>query len=330
MASVRWGIISTAKIAREHVVPAIQKAGNCEVVAIASREGSRGRSVAAELGIPKVYADYRALLADPAVDAVYVPLPNHLHAAWTVAAAEAGKHVLCEKPLGMDADQAAEMVSACDAAGVLLMEAFMYRFHPSWVAVRDLVTSGRIGELRAVQTWFSYFNVDPDNIRNVAGYGGGALMDIGCYPINVSRMLFGTEPTRIEAVARRDPVFGVDVVTSAVLEFPGGGQSAFTCSTQVEADQRVDIYGSEGRITVEIPFNIPPDQPVRVILTAGGDPPVAPASETLTFGPSDQYTLQAEAFAEAVLSGGSVPTPPRDAVANMKVIEDVFAAAGRA
>jgi predicted dehydrogenase len=323
---LRWGVLSTASIGRVKVIPAIQRAPHCEVVAIASRDAALARAVAAELGIATAYGSYDALLADPDVEAVYIPLPNHLHATWAIAAAEAGKHVLCEKPLALTVADAERMIEAADRAGVRLMEAFMYRLHPSWVAVRELVAAGRIGRLTAVQSWFSYFNDDPANIRNIAEAGGGALWDIGCYSVNLSRMLFGAEPDRVEAHVVRDPVSGVDVVTSGMLGF-GDGVATFTCSTRAEDDQRVDVYGTSGRISVEIPFNIPPDRPTRILVAAGGDPPVAPNVETLTFDTADPYTVEADAFAVAVLSGGEVPVPPADAVANLRVIEALLAAA---
>jgi predicted dehydrogenase len=319
---LRWGIVSTAKIGVRKVIPATQKAERCEVVAIASRDGERAARAADELGIPRSYAGYEALLADPDVDAVYIPLPNHEHAAWTIAAARAGKHVLCEKPLATTAAEGEEMVRSCASEGVLLVEAFMYRLHPSWEAVRDLVASGRIGRLRAVQSWFSYFNDDPTNIRNVVEFGGGALYDIGCYCINLSRMLFEREPIRIEASLTRDGT-GTDVLTSAILAFDEA-VATFTCSTRVEPDQRVHAYGTDGRITVPIPFNIPPDRPTEIVVTSGGDPPVSPDSETLTFPAADPYTIQAERFANAVLDGQPVPIPPEDAIGNLRVIEAIF------
>jgi len=328
MNDLRWGILSTAKIARKKVIPGMQKADRCRVVALGSRDEDRAREVAGELGIPKAHGSYEALLEDPEVDAVYVPLPNHLHAAWTIAAARAGKHVLCEKPLAMGAAEAERMVEVCAAEGVRLMEAFMYRLHPSWVAVRQIVASGRIGRLRAVQSWFSYFNDDSTDIRNVREYGGGALLDIGCYSVNLSRMLFGGEPDRVEASVTRDAASGVDVLTSGLMEF-GDGVAAFTCSTRAEPDQRVHIYGTEGRISIGIPFNIPPDRPTEVFVTAGGDPPVEPATEVLTFDPTDQYAVQAARFADAVLDLGPTPISPEDSVANMGVIEAIFAAGDR-
>jgi len=329
MNKLRWGILSTAHIAREKVIPGIQKADRCDVVAIASRDTDQARRVADQLGIPKAHGSYEALLADPEIDAVYIPLPNHLHAEWTIAAARAGKHVLCEKPLAMSAAEAEGMVDVCRAEGIRLMEAFMYRLHPSWIAVRELVASGRIGRLLAVQSWFSYFNDDAANIRNIRAYGGGALMDIGCYSVNLSRMLFGGEPVRVEASVTRDPTSGVDVLTSGLLEFDDG-VATFACSTRAEPDQRVHVYGTEGRISVGIPFNIPPDRPTQVFVTAGGDPPVAPDTEVLTFETADPYAVEAQRFAEAVLDGGPTPIPPEDAVANMRVIERIFEAAERA
>jgi predicted dehydrogenase len=327
MSVLRWGVLSTASIARKKWIPGVRRAERCELVAIASRDAERGRRVAAELGIPRAHGSYEALLDDPDVDAVYIPLPNHLHAAWTIAAARAGKHVLCEKPLALTSEDAQRMVDVCSAEGVHFMEAFMYRLHPSWVAVRDLVASGRIGRLTAVQSWFSYFNDDPADIRNSLASGGGALMDIGCYSVNLSRMLFGGEPVRVQAAMARDPASGVDTLTGAMLEFAGGGVATFTCATRLEADQRVHIYGTSGRISTGIPFNIPPDRPTHVSVTHGGDPPVAPDTETLTFATADPYAVEVQAFAGAVLDGGKVPLPPEDGVANMRVIERIVEAA---
>jgi predicted dehydrogenase len=321
---LRWGILSTATIGRTRVIPGIAQAPNCEVTAIASRDLEAARAVAAAHAIPRAHGSYEALLADADVDAVYIPLPNHLHAPWTIAAAEAGKHVLCEKPLALTATEAETMIGAADASGVALMEAFMYRHHPSWVAVRDLVASGRIGELVTVQSWFSYFNDDPANIRNILDVGGGALYDIGCYCVNLSRMLFDAEPDRVTGAIARDPVGGTDTVVTGILEF-GDRFATFTASTRAEDDQRVHVYGTKGRISVEIPFNIPSDRPTRIHVAAGGDPPVAPDIETLTFGAADPYTAEAERFAEAVLAGRPVPVPPADAVANLRVIDALFA-----
>jgi predicted dehydrogenase len=323
MAELRWGILSTASIAQEKVIPGIQRADRCRVVAIASRDAARAAEVARRSGISTAHASYEALLADPGVDAVYIPLPNHLHATWAIAAARAGKHVLCEKPLALTAADAEQMIQVAEAQGVRLMEAFMYRLHPSWIAVRELVASGRIGRLAAVQSWFSYFNDDPANIRNIREFGGGALFDIGCYSVNLSRMLFGAEPTRVEGSIRRDSASGVDVLTSGLLEF-ADGIATFTCSTRAEDDQRVHIYGTEGRISIGIPFNIPADRPTQIFVSHGGEPPVSPATETITFETADPYSVEAAAFAAAILDDGPTPVPPRDAVANLRVIERLF------
>jgi predicted dehydrogenase len=298
-----------------------------EVVAIASRDAGTAARIAQELDIPRAHDSYEALLADPDLDAVYIPLPNHLHLDWTLAAVRAGKHVLCEKPLALSVADAERMVAAADAAGLHLMEAFMYRLHPSWLAVRQLIASGRIGRLQTVQSWFSYYNDDARNIRNIRDAGGGALLDIGCYSINLSRMLFGAEPERVSGSILRDANSDVDVVTTGTLVFPGGGTATFTCSIRSEPDQRVHIYGTEGHISVGIPFNIPPDRPTHVFVTHGGTPPVSPNVERLTFDTADPYGVEADAFAAAVLDGTPLPISTEDAVANLRVIERLVAAA---
>lgn len=324
---VRWGVLSTADIGVKKVIPAMQASQLSPIRAIASRSLDTARRVAGELGIPVAYGSYEELLADPDIEAVYIPLPNHLHSEWTKAAAAAGKHVLCEKPIAMTSREARDMVEVCESSGVLLMEAFMYRLHPMWVKTMELVRGGAIGEVRSVQTVFSYFNDDPDNIRNIPDVGGGALYDIGCYAVNVARMVFGTEPTDVRAAIRRDERLGTDVVTSALLDF-GGRHSTFVCSTQLEPDQRVDIHGTTGRLVVEIPFNLPDDRPTRVLQVAGGEPPVSPRIETHEIPAANPYSVQADAYSRAIRSGGPVPVEPADAVANMEVIDRIFAEAG--
>ena len=323
---VRWGVLGAANIALQKVIPGMARSELSRVEAIASRSSDTAAAAAAELGIIRAHGSYEALLADPEIEAVYIPLPNHLHAKWTVAAAAAGKHVLCEKPLATTPADARTMIAACDRAGVKLMEAFMYRLHPQWVQVRRLVAEGGIGDLVAIQSFFSYRNVDPDDIRNNAAYGGGALYDIGCYPINVARLLFASEPTGVEATIRRDPVFATDVLVSAILDF-GGRHATFTCSTQIEDHQRVDLVGTAGRLVVEIPFNIPPDRSTRFLHFAGGDPPVSPGLTIHEVAAADQYGLQADAFSRAIRNDTPVPTGPEDAVANLAVIDRIFAAA---
>jgi len=324
MEKLRWGVMSTAKIARQSVIPGIRSAGNAELVAIASRDPESARRVADDLAIPTAHGSYEDMLADDSIDAVYIPLPNHMHLEWTERAARAGKHVLCEKPLGLDADEVRQMHATCEAEGVVLLEAFMYRFHPQWKAVFAMVESGRIGEIRSVQSWFSYFNDDPANIRNVAAWGGGALMDIGCYCIHVARTLFGCEPVGVHAAMMRDPDSGVDILTTASLDF-GVGHAGFTAGTRIEPDQRVHIYGTEGRIEIEIPFNTPSDRGTRVMLTAGRTSPVDPQTEVLTFPPADHYGLEVEAVGGAVLDGRPLANTAADSVANMAVIDRLFA-----
>ena len=324
---VSWGILSTAHIGLEKVIPAMQASHSSRVDAIASRSPGTAAEAARALDIPKAYGSYEELLDDDDIEAVYIPLPNHLHAEWTLAAARAGKHILCEKPLAMTSADARSMIDACEEAGVKLMEAFMYRLHPLWKEVKGLVDRGAIGELSVVDTVFSYYNDDPANIRNIPEVGGGALYDIGCYAVNASRLLFGSEPNEVSASIRRDETMGVDVVTAAIMRF-GAGTATFVCSTRMEPDQRVVVYGTEGRLVVEIPFNIPPDRPTRILEVKGGAPPVAPGIVVHEIPTTDPYTAQADAFATAIREDGPVPTPIWDAVANLEVIERIFAEAG--
>lgn len=327
MNEVAWGVLGSANIARLKVIPAIQRSTLGRVTAIASRSKDVADEVARELEIDRSYGSYEELLRDPEIEAVYIPLPNHLHAKWTLAAVEAGKHVLCEKPLAMYSAEAKSMIAAANKAGVKLMEAFMYRLHPLWVETSRLVREGAIGELRAVQSFFSYRNVDPDNIRNLREFGGGALYDIGCYPVNLARMLFDAEPTSVKSLITRDPVFKTDALTSVLLDFDGR-HAAFTCSTQLEDDQRVHIQGTEGGLTIEIPFNIPPDRPTRILHFAGGRPPAEPGLTIHEIPAADQYQIQADAFALAIRENTTVPTPPEDALANLEVLERILAAGG--
>ena len=321
MKKVRWGILSTAKIGTEKVIPAMRQGTYCELAAIASRDGANARRVADRLGIPRAYGSYEELLADPEIDAVYNPLPNHLHVPWTLNALTAGKHVLCEKPIGMTAAEAQTLADAATRHPHLkVMEAFMYRFHPQWRRARQLVADGAIGELRAIHTIFAYYLDDPNNIRNMADLGGGALMDIGCYAISLARFLFASEPARVCATMDYDPRFRTDRLVSALLDF-GVGAATFTCSTQMAPFQRVGILGTHGRIEIEIPVNAPTERPTRLWLQRGS------AVEEITFETCNQYTLQGDAFSKAVLEDTAVPTPLADAVANMRVIEAIVLSA---
>jgi predicted dehydrogenase len=329
MAKIRWGVLSTAKIGRVHVIPATQKSELGVVTAIASRDLARAKSVAAELGIEKAYGSYQDLLADADIDAIYNPLPNHLHMQWSIRALKAGKHVLCEKPISLTVAEAEQLAGVAAAHRKLkVMEAFMYRFHPQWLAAQKFVREGRIGQLRTIQTAFSYFNDDPGNIRNQRDIGGGALMDIGCYGVSLSRFIFDDEPKRVLGTIERDPKTNIDRLTTAVLEF-FQGTSTFTCSTQLAPHQRVNIFGTAGRIEIEIPFNAPNDKPCRLWLQSSPKPGSAaqPATEEVQFDVCNQYTLQADAFARAILDETPAPAPIADALANMRVIERIFKSA---
>ena len=267
---VRWGVLGAAQIAVRKVIPGMQKGEWSEIAAIASRDRRKAEAAAGKLGIPKAYGSYEELLRDPEIEAVYNPLPNHLHVPWTVKAAEAGKHVLCEKPLSLNADEARTLLAVRDRTGVKIGEAFMVRTHPQWLRTREIIAGGEIGTLRSIAGFFSYFNRDPSNIRNVAEWGGGGLMDIGCYPITTSRFVFREEPLRVMGLIERDPEWKVDRLTSAILDFPSG-QSIFTCSTQLVPYQRMQFFGTKGRIEVEIPFNAPNDRPSRILIDNGSD-----------------------------------------------------------
>lgn len=325
MDKIRWGVLSTAKIARVHVIPAIAAGKFGMVTAIASRDLSRAKKVAGELGIERAYGSYQDLIADKNVDAIYNPLPNHLHVPWSIRALKANKHVLCEKPIALSVAEAEQLAGVAAAHPQLkITEAFMVRYHPQWLAARDFVREGRIGALRTISTSFSYYNDDPDNIRNQKDIGGGALMDIGCYPIATSRFIFAAEPQRVVGQIERDPKFNTDRLASAVLEF-FQGTATFTVGTQIAPYQRTNIFGTAGRIEIEIPFNAPPDCPTRIWVQTGSPPAVK--IEEVTFPACNQYALQADEFARAVLDDTAVPFPIADAVDNMRVIERIFASA---
>jgi predicted dehydrogenase len=315
MNKVRWGVLGVAKIATEKVIPGMKHAPGVETVAIASRSADKARQAAERLTIPKSYGSYEDLLSDDQIDAVYIPLPNHLHVSWSIKCLEAGKHVLCEKPIGLSVSEAESLVDAGRRHPRLkLMEAFMYRHHPQWITARRLVAEGAIGQLRTIQTLFSYFNRKAEDVRNQAEIGGGGLMDIGCYPISVSRFLFAAEPKRVFAQLEYDPDFHTDRLASGVMEF-GGGSGTFTCGTQLAPYQRVHIVGTDGRIEIEIPFNAPPDRPCRLWHQQ------ASGIKEIVLDTCDQYAIQAEVFSRAILDDSPVPTPIDDAVANMRVIE---------
>ena len=321
---VRWGVLGVAAIATKKVIPGMQKSERTEVAAIASRDLSRAREAADRLGIRKAYGSYEELLADREIEAIYNPLPNHLHVPWTAKAAEAGKHVLCEKPIALSAEEAASLVPVRNRTGVKIGEAFMVRTHPQWLRAREIIRSGEIGELRAVMSAFSYFNRDARNIRNIPEYGGGAMMDIGCYPVTMSRFFFDRDPARVSALVERDPEMGIDRLSSAVLDF-APGHAVFTCSTQLVPFQRMQVFGTKGRIELEIPYNIPPDRASRIFVDNGSQLGGLSA-RVEEFPACDQYTTQADAFSKAVQENGEVPVTLEDAIANMAVIEAVLRA----
>ncbi|MCU0405128.1 MAG: Gfo/Idh/MocA family oxidoreductase [Chitinophagaceae bacterium] len=322
MKKVKWGIISTAKIGVEKVIPGMMKCENAEVIAISSRNLENAQKAAVKLGIKKAYGSYEALLEDTEVEAVYNPLPNHLHVPWTIKALQAGKHVLCEKPIALNASEAALLLETSAAFPHLkLMEAFMYRHTPQWKFAKQKIADGSIGQLRNIHSLFSYYNADPNNIRNKSDIGGGGLMDIGCYCISLSRWLFGQEPARVSAVMEPDPVMMTDRLASGILDF-STGTALFTCSTQMMPFQRATILGTEGAIEIEIPFNAPPDKPTRLwMYTKKG-------REEVVFEAVDQYTLQGESFSRSILEDTPVYTPIEDAIGNMKVMDAFRASAG--
>jgi predicted dehydrogenase len=325
MSKVRWGVLGVAKIATTKVIPAIQRGAWSEVVAIASRDRAKAEEAARTLGLPKMYGSYEELLADPDIDAIYNPLPNHLHVPWTIKAAEAGKHVLCEKPLALNADEGRRLLAVRDRTRMHIQEAFMVRTHPQWLRVLDLLRDGRIGDVRSMSGFFSYFNRDAANVRNIADYGGGGLMDIGCYLIHTARLVFGREPQRVAAAIERDAQFGVDTLTSLMLDF-APGHAIGTCSTQLVAHQRVEVFGTKGRVEIEIPFNAPVDRPCRVTIDNGSDL-FGGGIEQMELGTCDQYTIQADLFSQAVRGAAPLAYPLEDSIRNMEVIDAAFRAA---
>ena len=303
----------------------MQRGAYTEVTAIASRDLDRARQAASELGLAKAYGSYEELLADPDIDAIYNPLPNHLHVPWTIAAAEQGKHVLCEKPIGLSPADAEQLIEVRDRTGVAIQEAFMVWTHPQWIRAREIARSGRLGAVHSYMGYFSYFNDDPANIRNVAEYGGGALMDIGCYLLVTSRFMFEEEPRRVLGLIERDPQSGVDTLTSMILDYPSG-QAIGTCGTRTAPYQRVHVFGTEARLEVEIPFNAPPDRPCRLFVDDGRDL-FGGGVETIAMDVCDQYTVQGDLFAQAVRGQGALTYPLERTLQNMRLIDAVFRSA---
>jgi predicted dehydrogenase len=322
MRKVKWGVLGAASIAVRKVIPGMQKGAYSEIGAIASRDKKKAEEAAHTLGIAKAYGSYEELLDDGEIEAIYNPLPNHLHVPWSIEAAEAGKHVLCEKPISLSVREAKTLLAVRDRTGVKIGEAFMVKTHPQWLRTREIIRSGAIGELQSAMCVFSYFNRDPANVRHKVEWGGGGLLDIGCYPITMSRFIFGEEPIRVAGVLGLDPDFGTDRLASAILEFPSG-QAVFTCSTQSAYFQRMHFLGASGRVEIEVPWNAPNDRPCRIIIAdvMGATPKIE------EFPVVDQYTIQGDEFSRAIRGEREVPVPLEDAIKNMAVIEAIFKAA---
>jgi predicted dehydrogenase len=324
IAPVRWGVLGAASIALRKAIPGMQGSALADVVAIASRDIAKARAAAEQLGIPRAYGSYEELIDDPDVEAIYNPLPNHLHVPWSIRAAERGKHVLCEKPIALTASEARELLVVRDRTGVKIGEAFMVRTHPQWLKVKEIVDSGAIGDLRLISGHFSYYRRDPADVRSHVEWGGGALMDVGCYPITISRWLFGAEPTEVVGLIERDPDFQVDRLTSGLLHFEKG-QATFSCSTQLVAYQSVQIFGTRGRISAS--FHATPRDESRIYIDDGSDLMGGGGIETITFPPVNQFSVQADRFSEAIRGIGSVPVSLEDAMGNMAVIDALFRSA---
>lgn len=322
---IRWGILGTANIACKKVIPAMREGKLCEISAISSRNFEKAKLTAESLGIEKFYGSYEDLIDDPEIDAIYNPLPNNMHLDWTEKSARAGKHVLCEKPIGLDALEVKQLIKIRSETNVKIQEAFMVRTHPQWIAVKELIRQGRIGDLHAIAGFFSYFNQDRANIRNKLEMGGGALMDIGCYCINLSRFIFEKEPVRVVGVIKRDSDTGIDKLTSAMLDFPNG-HSSFTCSTQLVPYQRMQFLGTEGRIEVQIPFNIPADTPTKIFIDDGADL-YGETMEIIEFDEANQYTVQGDLFSQAILEKSDQSIDLEDSLSNMAAIDAVFRSA---
>jgi predicted dehydrogenase len=322
---VRWGVLGVSGFAMRKPLPAMLRTDSCDILAIASRDLEKAKAAAAGLGIAKAYGSYEELLADPEIEVVYNPLPNHLHVPWSIRALDAGKHVLCEKPIALSGDELRELIAARDRSAKLAGEAFMIRTHPQWIRAREIARGGELGDLRVVSGAFSYFNRDPRNVRNVSAFGGGGLLDIGCYCVFSARFLFGEDPLRVSASIERDPEFGTDRLASALLEFPSG-QAVFHCSTQLVAHQRIHAFGTKARLEIEVPFNAPPDKPTRLWIDDGSDLHGASRREE-TFPVCDQYAIQGDAFSAAVRGECEVPVPLEESLKIRLVLDALFKAA---
>lgn len=319
MNKVTWGVLSTAKIGLERVIAPMQKGPNLTIDAIASRDMAKAREAAKQLGIARAYGSYEELLADSAIEAIYIPVPNHLHVEWTERAAAAGKHVLVEKPLAMNADEAARVLATRQKSGKVIVEGFMVRYATLWTGIRKLLAQGRIGDVHGMQAHATYANLDPQNIRNRMDAGGGALMDVGCYVILFSRLIFGAEPSRVVSLIDRDPAMKTDRRSSLILDFPQGQATLFV-STQLARAQRLRIFGTKGSLEVDVPINIPDDRPMRVRIDDGRDS-FGTGAEIVEFPAANFFTQQGEAVSRAIRGEVPVEMTLEDSIANMRVID---------
>lgn len=316
--TVKWGILSTAYIATEHVIPAMMNCEQSTVHAIASRSYDKAKDIAGKFNIPKCFGTYEELIEDNEVEAIYIPLPNHLHVPWAIKALAAGKHVLVEKTIGLNSIEAQQLLDESQKyPNLKIMEAFMYRHHPQWIKAKELVDTGVIGEVKSIQSNFSYFDDNPDSIANTKEYGGGSLTDIGCYPISLSRFIFNSEPERIIGSVEYHPEFGVDIVATAIMKFKEGTSSFFS-STQLEEGQEATIFGTKGKIEFELPYNPSIKESSKIFLHRNNK------SEEIVFETCNQYTIQADLFSHAIINDTEVPTPLIDAINNIKVIERII------
>lgn len=322
MEKLRLGVLGTSRIYAQRVAPSLKASLLVEPFAIASRDAEKAKKYGDAQRFSRSYGSYEALLADSEVDFVYIPLPNHLHLEYIKKAADAGKPVICEKPLCLNAKEAVEAAVYCQKKQIPLMEAFMYRFHSQWIRAKELAACGELGELMTVNGIYSYTNKDGNNIRNIEACGGGALLDIGCYTVSSARYLFGREPVRVVCTLVRDPVFKTDIFVSAILDFGEGKTATFSVSTQVFPHQRITIIGTGGSLSIKIPFNMPPDIPGHITMDVGVE------KRRIKTKIADQYLLEFDAFAEALIRKTEVPAPVSDAVANMAVLDALFASAG--
>ena len=320
MKKLKVGVLGISNHFVKRVFFPLRKSKNVEIFAVSSRSGEKAKKFASKYNVKRWYDSYEKLLEDEEIEAVYIPLPNHLHLEYIKKAADAHKHVICEKPLTLNYEQTKEAFEYAKKRGILLMEAFMYKHHPQWLRAKEIVESGEIGEVQTIHCYFSYDNKDPKNIRNVLEFGGGALLDIGVYAVSSARWIFEKEPTKVVALLNRDERFKVDTLVSGILDFDGKS-ALFSVATQAFPTQNVEVYASAGTIFVEVPFNTYPDVPghLHVRTTIG--------TRDVYLGPADHYLLEFEHFARAIREKKSISSFEEDSLNNMKTIDALFKSA---